>query len=202
MFILKNSQAIVDMVAVEGVPMPFYTVSNEALTLVRERNSSKSRAVPPDQILTVSEAPLFKAQIEDEAFEYPDYAVWCRRCHVFIGWASMLNLMAHCTQCRNGTPFYNAVEEDLELYVAVQAHHYSWTHGPSDDAYHDGMYNAHEQAMDRLQARWTREGVLAVLERLADHYDLTAKEVAKYFLKLANTPAYSPEPALAAVGPM
>jgi hypothetical protein len=186
MLILKNTQTLIEPYQIEGVAMPFYSGSGEPQTLVRELETRKIRSVNPEAFVTVTEPPMFKSEAGPDPFEYPDYAVWCRHCHAFMGWASQLNLMAHCHECRNNTAFYHAIQADLELYVNVQKHHYAYTNEPSDDDYHDGMYNAHEQAMGRLEARWAKEGSLEIMERVALHFDLTPQDLARHFTKLAE----------------
>jgi hypothetical protein len=183
MFILSNTQIRVEIFQVEGFTQPFYNKTGDLLMLVREVDHPQTfRSVNPNSIITVAEEPpMFKADIDGASFEYPDFAVWCHHCHLFMGWASRLNLAAHCNECRSTSYFPQVVADDVDLYVQVQRYHYANTHGPSDDDYHDGMYNAHQQVMDRLDDRWHKEGALAVMGRLADQYDVPAREVARYF---------------------
>jgi hypothetical protein len=195
MLLLKNTQTAVETVKIEGQDQPYVTTGGERRYVVRDIYNNKFQSIAPDALVSVNEPPRFQAEIESEKFAYPDYAVWCQHCHAFIGWASLVPVSAHCRECRNTTNYYASVRDDINLYVKIQQHHYHWSHGPSDDDYHDGMYNAHQQTLERLEARWNLEGFFKVLERLIDQYDVSPEVAAKHFKRLAEAQA-EPEPAL------
>jgi hypothetical protein len=201
MKLLKNTQTQVELVEIEGVPQPFFDGKGHKIQLVRKQESDTIISVDPDLILDLPDAPTFEASDGHiGTYPYPDYAHWCHNCQIFIGWASQVALRSYCNTCADIASYNILIKAEVDLYATVQEYHWFFQNPDwRDDDYHDGMYNAHAQRMERLRSRWLEEGALHLMSRIADSYSLEPRAVIRFFVGLSEIGAVPLEDMVAAI---